>query len=54
MLATAPGPHVARYHSRQIVMLGRDDWGRWLDSTVPAGEVLLPAPAGTLEVTQIR
>lgn len=54
MLATAPDPDVPRYHSWQIVILGRDDWGRWLDPTVPAGEVLLPAPAGTLEVTQIR
>lgn len=50
MLTTAPGPDVAPYHSRQIVVLERADWGRWLDPRVPAGEVLKPLPAGSLTV----
>ena len=53
MLTTEPGPDVAPYHNRQIVVLGRDDWGRWLDPAVPAREVLRPLPAGALEVEQI-
>ncbi|AJP74564.1 SOS response-associated peptidase family protein [Sphingomonas hengshuiensis] len=54
MLTMAPGPDVAPYHSRQIVVLGRADWGRWLDPATPSTDVLQPAPAGTLDVVQIR
>ena len=50
MLTTAPGPDVAPYHSRQIVVVERADWGRWLDPRVPADEVLKPLPAGSLSV----
>jgi putative SOS response-associated peptidase YedK len=53
MLTTEPGPDVAPYHSRQIVVLGREDWGRWLDPAIPAREVLKPLPAGSLRVEQI-
>jgi putative SOS response-associated peptidase YedK len=53
MLTTEPGPDVAPYHSRQIVVLARDDWGRWLDPVVPAQEVLKPLPAGALEVRRV-
>ena len=53
MLTTEPGPDVAPYQGRQVVVLGREDWGRWLDAAVPAGEVLRPAGAGTLEVEQV-
>ena len=53
MLTTEPGPDVAPYHNRQIVVLGRTDWGRWLDPAVPAGQVLKPLPAGSLDVTQV-
>ena len=53
MLTTEPGPDVAPYHSRQIVLLGREDWGRWLDPALAARDVLRPLPAGTLEVEQI-
>jgi putative SOS response-associated peptidase YedK len=54
MLTTEPGPDVAPYHNRQIVVLARDDWARWLDPTVPAEELLRPAPAGTLAVSQVH
>jgi putative SOS response-associated peptidase YedK len=53
MLTTGPGPDVAPYHDRQIVVLGPEDWARWLDPAVPARDVLKPLPAGSLEVAQV-
>ncbi|MFZ2029673.1 MAG: SOS response-associated peptidase [Vitreimonas sp.] len=53
MLTTAPGPDIKPYHDRQIVVLARDDWARWLDLNVSAKEVLKPAPAGALSVEQV-
>ena len=53
MLTTSPGPDVARYHSRQVVVLDRGDRGAWLDPAVPARDLLKPSPAGTLEVQQV-
>lgn len=53
MLTIEPGPDVAPYHNRQIVVLGREDWPRWLDPDVPAREVLKPLPARDLEVEQV-
>jgi len=54
MLTTEPGPDIAPYHSRQIVLLGPVDYGRWLDPSVPARELCKPLPAGTLDVRQVR
>lgn len=54
MLTTAPGPDVAPYHDRQIVVLDRSDWGRWLDAAAPAAELLKPLPAGAIEVERVR
>lgn len=53
MLTTDPGPDVAPYHGRQIVVLPPEEFGRWLDPGVPARELLRPLPAGSLDVTQI-
>jgi len=53
MLTTAPGPDVAPYHDRQVVVLRPGDFGRWLDPAEPAGPLLAPLPAGSLEVTQV-
>ena len=50
MLTCEPGPDVAPYHGRQIVVLERAAWGRWLDGSAPARDVLLPSPSGTFEV----
>jgi putative SOS response-associated peptidase YedK len=50
MLTTEPGPDVAPYHNRQIVVLGQDDWAAWLYLTKPEAELLKPAPAGFLRV----
>jgi putative SOS response-associated peptidase YedK len=53
LLTTAPGPDIAPYHNRQIALLSRDDWARWLDPAVPASEIVKPLPAGSLDVQQI-
>lgn len=52
MLTSAPGPDVAPYHDRQIVIVPSADWGRWLDGSAPAAELLRPSPAGTLDVAR--
>jgi putative SOS response-associated peptidase YedK len=54
MLTTEPGPDVAPYHSRQIAVLDRGEWARWLDPAIPAKETLKPLPPGSLEVEQVR
>lgn len=54
MLTTDPGPDVAPFHDRQIVVLPPEDWSRWLDPTVPAADILRPLPAGSLDVVQVR
>lgn len=53
MLTAPPGPDVAPYHDRGIVVLGRGAWARWLDPAVPAHTVLQPLPAGSLAVEQV-
>ena len=50
MLTAEPGPDVAPYHGRQIIVLDRADWASWLDPAVPAADLLKPSPAGTFEV----
>lgn len=54
MLTTAPGPDIAPYHSRQVVVLSPRDWAAWLDPSVPAVELTKPAPGGTLAIERIR
>jgi putative SOS response-associated peptidase YedK len=54
LLTTAPGPDVAPYHSRQIVVLERGGWARWLDPAVPASDILKPLPPGSLLVDPVR
>lgn len=53
MLTTKPGPDIAAYHDRQIAVLRRDQWARWLDPSVPAQTLIGPLPAGALAVEQI-
>ncbi len=52
MLTCEPGPDIAPYHNRQIVILPRDRWDAWL-GPAEAQPPLGPAPAGTLEVEQV-
>lgn len=53
MLTCDPGPDIAPYHSRQIVILARDQWGAWLGRDEPQPK-LGPLPAGSLKVEQVR
>src|SRR3954470_7356820 len=50
MLTVDPGPDVAPYHNRQVVVLERDDWAAWLDLSIAAEDLVRPSPAGTLAV----
>jgi putative SOS response-associated peptidase YedK len=53
MLTCEPGPDIAPYHDRQIVILPRKHWAAWLgpaEDQPPIG----PLPAGSLKVEQIR
>lgn len=54
LLTTSPGPDVAPYHDRQVVVLPRNAWGTWLDPKAPHDGLLVGAPAQTLAVTQLR
>jgi len=52
MLTMPPGPDIAAYHDRQIVILPRTQWADWLG---PSPDVVIPQlPAGSLNVSQIR
>ncbi|HEX7944359.1 MAG TPA: SOS response-associated peptidase family protein [Phenylobacterium sp.] len=53
LLTCPPGPDIAPYHDRQIVILPRSDWAAWLDTSKPA-PAFGPLPAGGLKVTQVR
>ena len=53
MLTTEPGPDVAPYHNRQIVVLKREDWTRWLDPRSSAKDILGPLLRGSLKVEQV-
>jgi putative SOS response-associated peptidase YedK len=50
LLTCEPGPDLAPYHSRQIVLPAREQWAGWLDGSLPAAAVCRPAPAGFLTV----
>ena len=52
MLTTEPGPDIAPYHDRQIVVLPGEQGRDWLDLTRPQSEILRAAPAGTLAVAR--
>ncbi|WP_258042803.1 SOS response-associated peptidase family protein [Sphingomonas sp. NBWT7] len=54
MLTCEPGPDIAPYHSRQVVVLGRDAWAAWLDPAVPSADLCRPLPAGSLSVEPAR
>jgi putative SOS response-associated peptidase YedK len=54
MLTTEPGPDIAPYHDRQVVVLRPSDWAHWLFLTRAEGELLRPLPAGSLIVETVR
>jgi putative SOS response-associated peptidase YedK len=50
MLTCEPGPDVAPYHGRQVVLLSPDDCFAWLDPARPAADFVRPLPQGSLAV----
>lgn len=52
LLTCEPGPDVAPYHGRQVIMLSPADCFAWLDGTIDVGEGAAPKPAGSLAVAQ--
>ena len=48
MLTTEPGPDVAPYHLRQVALLAPGAWRAWLDHETAAGDLIGPAPAGSV------
>jgi putative SOS response-associated peptidase YedK len=53
MLTMEPGPDIAPYHDRQIVILEREAWADWLDSSVSSKALIKPLPKGSLSVEQV-
>jgi len=51
LLTTEPGPDMAPYHNRQVVLLPREAWADWL-SGAPESGLLRPTPAGRLKVAR--
>ncbi|ESZ21551.1 SOS response-associated peptidase family protein [Mesorhizobium sp. L48C026A00] len=47
-MTTEPGPDVAPYHNRQVVVLQPEDWAAWIHLTKPEAELLRPLPRGRL------
>ena len=54
MLTCEPGPDIAPYHARQIVVMPRERWADWIGGVVPAEALIAPTPAGTLAVVAAR
>ncbi|MBC7987761.1 MAG: SOS response-associated peptidase family protein [Sphingomonadaceae bacterium] len=54
MLTCEPGPDVAPYHARQIVLMPRAHWADWLAGEIPAPDLIAPTPAGALRVARVR
>lgn len=48
-----PGPDIALYHDRQIVILQRDAWADWLDTAIPAQSLIMPLAQGSLGVEEV-
>ena len=53
LLTTAPGPDVAPYHDRQVVVVPREHWAAWLDPDADPAPLLQAGPAGSLRVEQV-
>lgn len=54
LLTTGPGPDIAPYHDRQIVLLPRSDWRAWLSAEPDPPVSLSPVPGGTLVVERLN
>lgn len=51
LLTAEPGPDMAPYHNRQVVLLAREHWADWLNGAPEAG-LLKAGPAGSLKVAK--
>jgi len=49
MLTCEPGPDIASYHDRQVVVLDPAHWSAWLAGAHEA-ELLIPSPPGSIAV----
>ena len=49
MLTCEPGPDIAGYHDRQVIVLDPGRWSAWL-SGANESELLAPSPAGSIAV----
>ncbi|MBI1684191.1 SOS response-associated peptidase family protein [Caulobacter hibisci] len=54
LLTTAPGPDLAPYHDRQVVILPPSDGLAWLTLSKPSQTLLRTLPEGSLAVTTLR
>jgi putative SOS response-associated peptidase YedK len=52
LLTCPPGPDIAPYHNRQIVLLTPEDCLGWLDPAREASDFIGPLPGGNLRVTR--
>jgi hypothetical protein len=52
LLTCPPGPDIAPYHNRQIVLLTPEDCLGWLDPAREASNFIGPLPGGNLRVTR--
>ena len=52
MLTCDPGPDVVPYHNRSIAIFAPAECARWLDTSIPACELLRPLPAGSTPATE--
>lgn len=50
LLTCAPGEDIEPYHPRQMVVLRRTDFVRWLDPEADVADLLSPLPAGSLDI----
>jgi putative SOS response-associated peptidase YedK len=50
LLTCPPGPDVASYHDRQIVLLTPEECFRWLDPSVPADALVKPPAPCSLKI----
>jgi putative SOS response-associated peptidase YedK len=53
MLTTEPGPDIAPYHDRQVVLLAPEAGLDWLRLTQPEPDLLRPALIGSLKVRKV-